>query len=286
MLLLLLRYATRDAAIYVRVPILLHLPFLMYKNPDLGWQLLADVFREPQPHLWEYAEQCFYYQYRKHFDRVAPYLNRLLHEGIEEASGIWGRISTLSSLAGYVSQEELFDILATTHPDAWKGVNQVFVANLDRQEHAAKCLSGLIAILRHENLTDEIIMTIVSCFKGDTKRKVFQRELGFAFLEALSASVRSTDFDGFLEWLSYESRRNPLSALELAEVLAEKLEMTINANMLWHTEHLIIALNEILREADEIDEPELIQRAISLQDLFLKLDIRGMEELLDRAGQD
>ncbi|MEO1376168.1 MAG: hypothetical protein AAFW70_18015 [Cyanobacteria bacterium J06635_10] len=44
-------------------------------------------------------------------------------------------------------------------------------------------------------------------------------------------------------------------------------------------------MNEILREADEGDNPQLIQRAISLQDRFLILGIRGMEELLNKAGQ-
>lgn len=287
MLVLLLRQVARDAATYVRVPVLQHLPFLMYKNPDLGWQLLADVFKEPQLHLWKYAEKCLYYQYRNHFDQVAPYLNRLLQEGMEEAGETWGRISALASLAGHISQEQLFESLATTNNiDAWKGTTQVFAANLDQQEHAAKCISGLIAILGQENLSDEIIKKIDRCFEEENKRKFVQRELALSFLEALPASARGFDFHGFLEWLGYESRRNPLSTLELTEALAEKLETTMNTNLLWHTEPLIVALNEILREADETDNPEIIQRAINLQDRFLRLDIRGMEDLLNRAGQD
>ncbi len=287
MLVLLLRQVARDAATYVRVPVLEHLPFLMYKNLDLGWQLLADVFKEPQLHLWKYIEQCLYYQYRNHFDKVAPYLNRLLHEGMEKAGETWGRISTLASLAGHISQEQLFESLATTNNiDVWEGTTQVFAANLDQQEHATKCISGLIAILRHENLSDEIIRKIDRCFEEENKRKFVQRELAFSFLEALPASARGFDFRGFLEWLGYESRRNPLSTLELTEALAEKLETTMNTNLLSHTEPLIVALSEILREADETDNPEIIQRAINLQDRFLRLDIRGMEELLNRAGQD
>jgi hypothetical protein len=286
MLFLLLRQAAHDTAIYVRIPVLERLPFLMYKNPDLGWQLLADVFKEPQPHLWEYAEQCLYYQYQNHFDRVSPYLNHLLHEGMEEAGDVWGRLSTLASLAGHINQEELFENLGKTNPEAWKGATQVFTANLDLQEHTAKCISGLIAVLRHENLSEEIIREIDRCFEEETKRSFIQRDLTFAFLETLSVSTKGIDFHGFLEWLGYESRRNPLSTLELTEALAEKFETTINASLLWQTEPLISALNEILREADETDEPQLIQRAINLQDRFLRLDIRGMEELLNRAGQD
>jgi hypothetical protein len=286
MLLLLLRHVARDAATYVRVPVLQHLPFLMYQNPDLGWQLLADVFQEPQPQLWKYIERCLYYQYRNHFDRVAQYLNRLLHEGMEEAGETWGRISALAYLAGHISQEKLFESLVTINNiNAWNGTTQVFAANLDKQEHTAKCISGLITILRQENLSDDIIRKIDRSFKEENKRQFVQPKLAFSFLEALPASAKGFNFYGFLEWLGYE-RRNPLSTLELTEALAEKLEMIVNPNLLWHTEPLIVALNEILREVDETNEPQLIQRAINLQDRFLRLDIQGMEELLNRAGQD
>jgi hypothetical protein len=287
LLLLLLRQVAGDTAIYVRLPVLQGLPFLMYKKPDLGWQLLADVFKEPQPHLWKYTEQCLYYQYRNNFDLVAPYLNRLLHEGMEESGDIWGRISTLASLAGHISQEELFEILTKKESHgAWLGATQVFTANLDLQEHTAKCISGILAVLRYENLSNDIIREVDRCFKPERKITLIQRGFALAFIEALSASTSEFDFDCFLEWLGYESCLNPLSVLELIEALAEKFETTINASQLWKTEPLISAFNEILREADETDDPQLIQRAINLQDRFLRLGIRGMEELLNRAGQD
>lgn len=93
--------------------------------------------------------------------------------------------------------------------------------------------------------------------------------------------------------MSYEARRDPLSALDMAEVLVEKLEMKMRSrsgagtrsHLLWRTQPLIAALNEILREADETDDSELIHRAISLQDCFLRLDLHGIEELFVKAGQ-
>jgi ATPase family associated with various cellular activities (AAA) len=289
LLLLLLRQVAGDTAIYVRVPVLERLPFLTYKKPDLGWQLLADVFKEPQPCLWKYTEQCLYYQYRNNFDLVAPYLNRLLHEGMEESGDIWGRISTLASLAGHISQEALFEALEKNQSHAaWQGATQVFTANLHLQEHTAKCISGILAVLRYENLSNDIIRKVDECFKQQNKINFIHSELALAFIESLPASTSEFDFDGFIEWLGYESCRNPLSALELTEALAEKLETTINASQLWQTKPLISALNEILREADETetDDPQLIQRAINLQDRFLRLGVHGMEELLNRAGQE
>lgn len=201
--------------------------------------------------------------------------------------GIWGRISTLSSLAGHITQQKLFETLETTNSkEAWKGVSQVFAANLALQEHTEKCTSGLITILHHQNLSQEIIREIGRCFEGEDKRNFITQELAFTFLEKLPASTNNNDLDNFFEWLGYQSRRNPLFAMELTEALGKKFETTIDAEIFWHTEPLIAALNEILREADERDDPQLIRRAISLQDRFFILDIHGMEELLNKAGQE
>ena len=157
---LLLRHFARDPAIYVRVPILQQLPFLIYKRPNLGWQMLADVFQEPQPLLWQYAERCLYYQYRDQFNQVSPYLDRLWDEGMANAGEMWGRIFTLSSLAGHISQEALFEKLLSANAAAWQGAAQVFAANLDRREHTAVCNSGLIAILLRESTSNEVIATV------------------------------------------------------------------------------------------------------------------------------
>lgn len=281
---LLHRFA-HDSAIYARIPILEQLPFLLYKQPDLGWRLLSNVFQESQPRLWKHAEQCLYYQYRDHFHQVAPYLNRLLDEGREEAGDTWGRISTLASLAGHISQEALFEALTTANDEAWKGVAQVFAANLERREHTAICHSGLINTLHHGNLSNEAIRKIETCFRDEAKRRLIQPELALAFLDRLSRADEKHSIRHFLEWLSHEARRDPLFTLDVAEILAEKLETKMRSHQIWHTQPLITALNEILREADETDDPELIKRAINLQDRFLRLDIHGIEELFDRAGQ-
>jgi hypothetical protein len=282
----LLRHLARDSAIYVRVPILQQLPFLMYKQPDLGWQLLADVFHEPQPRLWKYAERCFYYEYRDNFDRVEPYLNRLLHEGMEEAGDTWGRISTLASLAGHLSQEQLFDTLATTNTDAWSGAAQVFGANLNRPEHRTICHTGLMTILGRGNLSNEIVQEFEQCFGEEANRGSLRFELARAFLETISAFAGKFYFHHFFDWLGWEAHRDPLSAMDLVEMLAEKLDTEMKPYHIGHTQPLIAALKEILSEADETDDPNLIQRAISLQDRFLRLDIYGIEELLAKAGQN
>jgi len=281
----LLHNFARDSAIYARVPILQQLPFLMYKLPDLGWQLLAEVFQEPQPNLWKYAERSLYHQYQSQFHKVAPYLDRLMKEGMEEAGDAWGRISTLASLSGHISQEELFKSLATANANAWKGAAQVFAANLNRREHKDVCHSGLSFILRQENLSDEVIREIDKCFDKEANRGLIGHNLVSAFLNALSISAGSHDIFKFLEWLGREARYNPLLVLDLAEILVLKLEGKLQSNQIWHTEPLIAALNEILREADESDDSKIIHRAINLQDNFLRLGINGIEEMIAKAEQ-
>jgi ATPase family associated with various cellular activities (AAA) len=281
----LLCYFSHDPAIYVRLPIIENLPFLLYKNADLGWQLLSEIFKESQSCLWNSAERSFYYQYKNNFNKVSPYLNRILTEAMDNAGESWGRISTLSSLAGHINQETLFESLKRANSDAWKGSAQVFVANLDRQEHSVVCHSGLMTMLFHENLSDEVFGVIGSCFKKDSSRMLISHELVLAFLNAISDSTNEYDIHGFLEWLSHKARHDPLFALNLTEILVEKIETKMKLHQIWHTEPLIAALNEILREADEIDDVTLIKRAVDLQDRFLRLDINGIEKLLEESGK-
>jgi hypothetical protein len=301
----------KDTAIYVRFSILQHLPFLMYKKPDLGWQLLANILGDSQTDLWKYAEKCFYYQYTSNFVQVAPYLDRLLHTAMEKTGDIWGRISTLASLAGHISQQKLFEALQLVNSTrALHGATQVFIANLDLSEHQNECLSGLITILQYENLSGEIISEIDRCFIEENQRSFGVAELendlsqftrnyqwvqpsnqqprsfitqdfALVFLNALTACSENGDFDGLLEWLAHESRRDPLSALDFTETLVDKLEDKINQSSIWETKPLIVALNEIFREADETNDLHLIKRVIDLQDRFLKLNIYGIEELLN-----
>jgi hypothetical protein len=47
---------------------------------------------------------------------------------------------------------------------------------------------------------------------------------------------------------------------------------------------MVPVLLEILREADETDDPELIARAVRLQDEFLRLGVHGVQELLDKSA--
>ncbi|GAB4536476.1 MAG: hypothetical protein Tsb0014_24280 [Pleurocapsa sp.] len=280
----LLRHFAKDSIIFVRVPILNRLPLLIYKFPELGWQLLADCLNELEPRLWKYIERSLYYQYKDNFNLVKPYLNRLLNfnEAMDEVGETWGRISALASLAGHISQQELFQNLERANTKAWKGATQVFVANYE--QHQTICHQGILNILLRDNLTDDILLEIENCFNREKNKGAIKQDLAEAFLNALPSVTNGNHIHYFLEWLALEAHRDPQSVFDLVESLAIKIE---SEQQPWYgdSKSLITMLNAILREADELDDLESIQKAIALQDRFLKLDIRGMEEMLNSAAQ-
>ena len=51
-----------------------------------------------------------------------------------------------------------------------------------------------------------------------------------------------------------------------------------------HADRLISALLIVLREADQLGDEALVRRALSLQDAYLRLQISGIEEMLNASS--
>ncbi|MEW6220935.1 MAG: hypothetical protein AB1634_15575 [Thermodesulfobacteriota bacterium] len=280
----LLRRLARDPVPAVRAAVLQGLPYLLHRQPALGWQLLGDAFREPQTDLWRHAERTLYYQIRDQFAQVRPCLDRIRTEAIDNAGETWGRLSALACLEGHLPLASLLESLPSLPGSAWKGVAAVFAANLDKRDMIAVCQEGLLGLLAAAGLPDEIMPEIEGCFEGGSQGAVSQA-LALAFVRALPSRDRGQNLSHFLEWLARHARHDPDSALVIAEKLAERLAAVAQPLMLWPPKPLMAALVEILREADQMDDADRIRRAIALQDRFLALDVHGMEELLDQAAR-
>lgn len=214
---------------------------------------------------------------------VKPYLDRIPIEASEDAGGSWGRIAALASLEGHISQDQLFETLDSLPAKAWKGVTQVFSSNLNHLNSTDTCLNGLLKIMQQDDLPDEVYRLLDNCFEKEVEHVHVNRDFVLAFLKFVSKTQRSHAMHGFFEWLGLEARNNPIEALGFAELLADKFELLENPQQVWRTESLVAALVEIMREADESDDQMIIQRVIALQDRFLKLDIRGMNDLLEEV---
>lgn len=269
----------------VRAAVLEHLPYLTSKQHALGWQLFHDIFREPQTHLWPIAERQFYYQYHEHFDEVAPYLERLRVEALDEGGNTWARIAALAVLSGHIEEAELFRQLESMNlSSAWLGASAVFVANLDMHRHDGLCVNGLRRILQLPNLENQIYGNIERAFDPKNHGRLLGKDLAINFIDAIKPDNQPFGLFTFLDWIADLAGRDPISALEICERLAKRLGEMASPYHIWHHEPLIAALSSILREADETDDDELINRAVRLQDFFLRLDMPGIDDYLNQAS--
>lgn len=280
----LLHHFCRDSVASVRAAVIRHLPYLLYKSPELGWQLMDDMFREPQTALWELSERTLYYNYRTQFDRVSPYLGRMLVEAPESAGESWARLSALASLEGLITEDELVERLEEHDLEGmWKGAATVYAANLGNQTVGGASRSGLLRLLHRSPIPPGVLSSINQRLREEQVSADVGREVAEAFIAAIPDGTKYHELNGFIKWLSMAVGRDPIVWLEAMEQFAERLEaIGGNAGSIYG-KHVLKALLEILREADESDEPELIRRAIALQDRFLRLGIHGMDEMLEQG---
>jgi len=278
----LLKRFAHDKSAGVRVSIVRYLPYVLYKEPLLGWQLFYDVFREPQSGLWKEASQCFYYQYYSYFDRVKPYLDKLIKEAPNDAGEVWSHISALAYLSGYIAEDDLFTTLEKLNSNAaWKNAIDVFTGNFDKKEHCKACEAAFLRIICLPNLSKETLRQIEFLF-GDNRKsqQCVTKNFGIAFIKAIQHD-QDLSLTYLFDWLAFISIQDPEAALELCEQLIKKLSSLKTPCRMWHTDPLVSTLDNILKEADESNDSELIHRAIVLQDGFLGLDIRGIDEFIN-----
>jgi hypothetical protein len=86
------------------------------------------------------------------------------------------------------------------------------------------------------------------------------------------------------QYLSELSRVDPIKTLKLSEILASKLKKEVNS-YIHDSKYLTMALKEIFAEAEDSQDMSLTNRAIALQDLFLEIDIHGMDDFLDKSAR-
>lgn len=282
----LLRHCARDSVQAVRAALLENLAYLTYKRPSWGRQLVNDIFREPQTHLWPLAEPYLYHQYHEHFGDIARFLRRMQIEAPEEAGEAWGRLAALALLSEHIDQDALFDQLETMDSiDALKGATQVFAANLEDPIKGKSCINGLRRILRLGGKSARLLDTVEGAF--DPKHQGRHLDEGFAscFFDAIKLDDKCPDLDEFFKWIGDLASRTPVGALTVCEQLVDMLSNLETPHQIWRADPLISALTSILREADETDEESLIRRAVHLQDQFLRMGIPGINEFFEKAGR-
>lgn len=283
---LMLRFAT-DPHPAVRVSILNYLPYYVQYDFDGAWKLYHAAFQEPHPLLWSHGEQFLYYQYHINFDKVQLYLDRIKKEAIETAGETWGRISTLSYLSDHISDAQLFnDLDLLSNNKAWMGAVQVFKANISNANSQEKCEKGLLYIINNATITLGLLNEIDSAFEQlNADGTDIALQLAHKYISAFEDAKGICGRHCFYDWISKLSNNAPFSALQVCERLLSKIEESESQCHIWQGDKLISSAITILREADLVDDPDLIFRAILLQDQLLRLNLGDMSKALDEAAR-
>jgi hypothetical protein len=127
---------------------------------------------------------------------------------------------------------------------------------------------------------NQVVDVVERSFSDEKNGSAISIELAIVFLQNMSKGSDRLELYHFLQWFSLIADRNPLDGLEVAETLATELER-LDPSRIWRTKPLKAGLVAILREADEINDPNFIARAINIQDRFLKLDIHEFESIFE-----
>lgn len=265
------------------ITFLQHLPYLIYKHPEPSWDYLIEALRKLPIDKWWTAERCFYHNYRGAFDVVHPYIVQLFECDSEECLEVAGRIYTLMFLTDLISESDYFSVISKAQDMAVKGAVGTFVHNLHISDISSRCSASLIRILNECNVTEAILQTFGNAFNDSPGRRAsVTSEMVYSYLVALPKIVGHPGIFRFHRWLLSQAHNNPLLNLEYLEAMAESYEKCgSKTNLYGSREDIPVVLKEILVEADESDDPELIKRVIKLQDRLMKMDFDGISKLYD-----
>lgn len=260
------------------------LNYTIHKEPNFGWQILNNILDTAGFLPWREVEKIFYYNYERNFNQVQRYLSVLAEQMIEKTGEVWGRISALCSLAGHISQDDFFAELSTQNSSANEGAAQVFCSNLNHQQSQNDCRDGIERFLEQSTPCTKALKKIDRCLFKDCITHV-DHHLSHAYIDACSRVGDSIDPFFFSRWLATESRSNPSAVLPLLEKLTAYIRREDTVVSIHRTREVMTALLEVEREADELDDSDVIERTILLQDQLLELDIYEMNKFLDSSAR-
>ncbi len=277
---LLFRLAT-DPIAGVRWSVMRGLPYLTQFDGELGWALAERALAAHDSEVWEAAERLFYHNYSHDFPRVAPYLGALRESGLVPET--YGRIAMLSALSGHVDAESFVGALGGQPDGVWKGAAQVLIANLVSDRSREACIPLLHRLLSEPGIPDAAVQAVVYGMEDEVRPHV-PRSVIDRLMELRD------DEDGFrwtrvAEWIEAEAVRDPASAAEALGRLAAAVERSTPRGFYGSREELGRALNAVLRDADESDDPVFIRTAVELQDTLTRRGLIDADALFEASAR-
>ncbi|MGB0722008.1 MAG: AAA family ATPase [Gammaproteobacteria bacterium] len=281
----LLRLYARDDVASVRVSILRLLPYLTRRNHNLGWRLFDDSIRDASPVLWSFAEEQLYHQYHRHYENVAPYLDMMSEVDDVRVHAARGRLTCLATLSGHIEQRALLTLASTSKNEGVaRGITQVLAANIEKPEHTSFCDEGLRVVLGRPQLSVKCWQEVEQAFSESSANSA-SVELALSLLRHPILSQEGHELRGVLDWLEQVSIIDVRAALDVSEAVVDALDRMPGRHQLWGTEALFTTLGRILREAEENPDANFTNRAVTLQDRLLSLDIHQAEEFINILGR-
>ena len=284
-----LRLFATDEHPAIRALLLRHLPYLQSRHRELGWELFSLAMAQSSPGLWAIAKPCLYYAYYQRFDVVAPWLARIYREGSGKDFEAWGRISALAALSKRLDFADfLVELNTLKSEEAWHGATSVWVHTDNIQQHREQCLAGIEAGLNAENLhAVTVAHEFLELFREVAPLISVPIELirrTFHLLKAETDSARR-NFFGFDAWLNATSLRDPMYALEAAEIYLDFSRHT-KTDVFDHENNLTQLLTRLFAQAEEQEESDsgtMLQRVVKLQDALLAAGVHAVNDWLKAA---
>lgn len=272
----------------IRALILRRLPYLQYKKSELGWDLFNCAMKDASG-LWQTAEPCLYYSYHSHFEKIAPLLARIYHEGGEKDMETWGRISALAALSNRIDFDAWLEDLKTLGiANAWQGAASVWTNTENIKQHQSQCLTGIEAGLNADSPHADIIAKkLEKLFRDSTSVISFPIELIRKYFTILENDNESKHhyFFKFGDWLNGISQRDPEQAIAATEIFLTYVKRT-KLYLYDHGNNLTQLMTRLFSEAEEREESdhgEMLRRVVSIQDTLLSLGLDSINDWLRAA---
>jgi hypothetical protein len=278
----LLELYAKDPSIVVRATFLRRLPYLLSMKPKLGWHLIDLIMQDENDRLWKHLEECVYYNYHDHFDQVRPFIEKLKNINDDKSAEAWGRLSALSYLSEKVTEQDFFASLSEIKIEkCCFGAARVFTNNIKDTKSTERCLRGISHLLSL-NISDFTYLNLTSCLDDKQARRMVPSSLIRQFIDSAPAeSIR--DLDRLFSWMADRVSSNPELVLELLELKKEKLNQLKEPFYIHRPEDLLVTLRQLLKEADMIDDEDLIERVLTVQNWFIEYGVKEVEALLEEA---
>ena len=283
---LLYRFARDDHAA-VRAMILQELPFVIFHQKKLGWELFDLAMTCAPDWIWNSAYDCLYYNYHAEFPRIERYLLKMSTADLSTIGETFGAILALSLISEKIEIERFKTIMDSVEPyQPWKAIFDIFSHNIKNPEIRNQCISGLEYALSKAPKVNELFHIKEALFDDEGNFFTIPISLVSSLFD-FCLEVKGDSYYGFYrlpKWLVKAAQIDTAYSLDILEMLLKKMEpfdseLTVSEDF---AELLTLFFREA-EENEEVDNGDMLNRVLVIQDYLLEKGVYKLEEWLSDA---